>query len=145
MERTESLFPRGVNLNTVAIIVGFLSTLTAITWSYANLTNKQDNFVDFVVEQKTVNAKTDERFSAADVKLSVIPVISADLARIDASNNGQDERMGRMSENAGNQFSDIRTSISQLNTQAALIKQSLDRIEAWSSQRRQSSTTQGQP
>lgn len=125
------LSARGVNLNTVAILVGFLSTLIAITWSYSNLTFEQKNFGEFIIEQKEFNAKVDERFKAGGERLQQIPIMTADLARIEAANAQQDDRMGRMSESSGNAISDIRNGLSDIKTDVALVKQSLSRIEAF--------------
>lgn len=125
--------PRGFNLNTATQIIGFVTVLVAVVWSYANLTYKQENLAEFIVEQKEFNTRVDERFRAGGEKLQQIPVLVADLARLETANSGQDDRMGRMSESSGNAISDIRSGLSDIKTDVALVKQSLARIELFQS------------
>jgi hypothetical protein len=122
--------PRGFNLNTVVTIAGFLATFTTIVTAWANLQNNQRNFGQFIEEQKLFNGNIDERFKAGGEKMSAIPILQADVARGEAANMAQDDRMSRMADSNGGQLADLRAGMATLNTQVALIKQSLDRLEA---------------
>lgn len=122
---------REINFNTIAIIVGFLSTLTAIVWSYANLTNKQENFGEFITDQKATNARFDERFQSQGKLLADLPLMGVRVVTLETVQEKTDERIGRVTESYSNQFADIRLQLSTIGTQVALVKQSLDRIEAW--------------
>jgi len=123
--------PRGFNLNTVVQIVGFLVLFGTVVAGWSNLQNNQTNFGRFIEEQKLFNGKVEERFVNGGKILSQVPVLQNDLARIEATsdkaNSAQDDRIGRLADSAN----DIRSGVSDLKTQLALVKQSLDRIEAW--------------
>lgn len=144
--QTPLVVKREINLNTIAIIVGFLITFAGIIGSWSNLQNQQLNFVDFIVEQKGFNSRVDERIKATEDHLSELPQFTMQIAAITENAKGIDERLSRMTESYSNRFSDIQNQLATLVTQIALIKQSLDRIEAWRSLDRQSARDgSGQP
>lgn len=120
---------REVNFNTIAIVVGFAITLSGIVASWANLQAQQRNFGDFVVEQKTFNAATEQRFTNFEEKLSAVPLISNQIVGLQAADVNFDSRLGRINDSSA----DVRAQLSALVTQIALVKQSVDRIEAWRS------------
>lgn len=137
--QTPLTIKREVNLNTIAIIVGFMVTIGGIIGSWSNLQNQQLNFVDFIVEQKGFNSRLDERIKMTEEKMGELPQFTMQIATIIENAKGTDERLGRMTESYSNRFSDIQNQLSTLVTQLALVKQSLDRIEAWRQQDRQAS------
>lgn len=118
---------REVNFNTIAIFVGFGITLSTIVGSWANLQAQQQNFGAFVAEQKAFNAATDQRFKQTDEKLAAVPLITSQIAGLQASDLNFDTRLGRINDSSA----DIRAQLGSLVTQVALVKQSVDRIEAW--------------
>lgn len=117
-----------VNLNTIVIAVGFLATFASIVYSYSNLQAEQRNFGEFIEEQRGVNAKLDARVSAQNDTLGGIPY---QVGQLQKAQESTEERIGRVTESYSNQFGDIRMQLSNIGTQVALVKQSLDRIEAW--------------
>lgn len=122
---------REVNLNTVAIIVGFVATLISVGASWSNLQAEQKNFATFVAEQKATNAGFSERLSAHDKTLEELPQVKYQVAQLEKSDERNDDRIARIGENYSNQFSEMRNQLGSISVQMALIKQSLDRIEAW--------------
>lgn len=122
---------RGVNLNTWVIVGGFMATFAGIVTSYNNLQSEQRDFGKFVEEQRAVNARNDQRDDTQDTILDELPLMRANVAALAEADKQTDDRMGRFSESYSNQFTEFRGQLSALLTQNALMKQSLDRIEAW--------------
>lgn len=122
---------REINLNTVVIVAGFLGTFGGIVASYSNIQADQRNIGTFIEEQKATNARFDERFQAQSVLLNSLPLMNAQVAQLKESQDNTEIRIGRVTESYSNQFSDIRSQLGSIGTQVALVKQSLDRIEAW--------------
>lgn len=120
---------RGVNLNTIVLAVGFLSTFAAVVLSWSSIQNEQHNFGDFVAEQKAFNSAALERFKSAEEKLQAVPLINSQVAQLQASDSNFDTRLGRIADSSA----DIRAQLGSIVTQVALVKQSVDRIEAWRS------------
>ena len=130
------IIKREVNLNTIVMAVGFLATFGGIVTSYSNLQSEQKNFGAFIEEQKAVNARLDQRIDTHDAVLNTLPQTNYQVAQLEEASKSTADRISSVTDSYSNQFSDIRAQLGSIQTQMALVKQSLDRIEAWSPDRR---------
>lgn len=130
-----------INLNTIAIIVGFITTIVTISYFFSNLQNEQKNFGGFVLEQKAVNARFDERISTNAAALEALPQMNYQVAQLEAADKNSDDRIGRITESYGNRFTEFTTQLAAIATQVALVQQSLVRIEAWRDRDRREATS----
>lgn len=118
------------NINTIAMLAGFVGGF--ITWGYtlAEMRNGQEmnaaKIIDLQAGQAALVARVDlmEKVDAKQEQLDYR------LAQAEKGIEATNERIGRISESYSNQFSDMRTQLSTISTQVALTNQSLNRIEA---------------
>lgn len=130
-----------INLNTIVIVVGFLITYTGIVAAWTTTQNNvvalrswQDEHEDY-----HGNARADytARFVAIDVRITDMIKKQAEydnlsyrFALLEKSHEAMDLRINRIVESYSNQFTEMRTQLSGIATQVALVNQSLQRIEA---------------
>jgi len=118
------------NINTLAVLAGFIGGF--ITWGYtiAEMRNGQTlnagKIIDLQAAQATLTARVDlmEKVDAKQEQLDYR------LAQAEKAIEATSDRIGRITESYSNQFSDMRTQLSTISTQVALTNQSLNRIEA---------------
>lgn len=118
------------NINTVAVIVGFLGGFVAWGYTMAEMRGGQQinagKIIDLQAAQAALTARVDlmEKVDAKQEQLDYR------LAQAEKAIEAVNDRISRISESYSNQFADMRTQLSTISTQVALTNQSLNRIEA---------------
>lgn len=118
------------NINTVAVVVGFVMGFVAWGYTLSEIKNGRDQNARDI--QTLVG-----QFGAMDARVQLIERAEAKadqmdyrLAQNEKAVDSQDTRLNRVAESYSNQFADIRTQLSAISTQIALTNQTLQRIEA---------------
>lgn len=118
------------NINTVAVMVGFIGMFVAWGYTVAEIRGANEratrNIERLTAESKDMELRVQviERYQAkAEQTEYRITVLEKGLENIDT-------RINRITESYSNQFSDFRTQLSAISTQIALSNQTLQRIEA---------------
>lgn len=129
-----------INLNTIITLISFGTIFSAVIYSYANIQYRQDTLFEHVGEQRELNATFEERFSAVTELMNKLAQGQRDqefqITTMQRTDSAIEERLNRVTESYSNQFSDLRTQLSSINTQIALANQALQRLEAVQTQGR---------
>lgn len=130
-----------INLNTIVALVGFLSMFAAFITTWTSLQYKQSEIQkweeDHIAEHNKWQELSTARNVAVNTRLDSMQLILNKQDQIDyrlaQAEKGQintDERIGRVSESYGIQFTEIRTQLAIVTTQLALANETLKRLEA---------------
>jgi len=118
------------NINTVAVICGFIGGFMAWGYTLAELRNGRD-------ENARNIATLTAQYSAIAVRVDLVERAEAKTDQIEyrlaQSEKGLDNfdlRLNRLSENYSNRFADINTQLSAISTQIALVNQTAQEIKA---------------
>lgn len=120
------------NINTLAVLAGFGAGF--IAWGYTLSEIKTgreinaDNIAALQVSQGALAARVDSIEKANSIQAQ----FEYRLTQLEKTTDLIDTRISRVTENYGNQFSDMRNQLSSISTQIALTNQTLNRIEATS-------------
>lgn len=123
-----------INLNTIVAVVGFLVTFAGIITVWNQVQYKQQDFDRWISTHEELH-----KAIALDL-VGIHNVVSdrgdkmLDMAfkegQLEKTVDAMNDRLSRLTENYGNQFTDIRSSLGSIATQLALTNQSLQRLEA---------------
>jgi hypothetical protein len=117
------------NINTVAVIVGFIAMFVAWGYTLAEIKSGRDQNardIQTLVGQFAGMEARVQLVERAEVKNDQMDYR---IAQNEKAIDNADTRMNRLAESYSNQFADIRTQLSSISTQIALTNQSLQRIE----------------
>lgn len=123
-------FKSEVNLNTVVVIIGFLGTFAGIITLWNSNQYKLDENSRRIDAHDVIFKGMGERFDAIDKRDADTRDLQFRVGALEKGQEGVDTRISRIVESYGNQFTDIRGTLSAISTQVALVNQSLQRIEA---------------
>lgn len=118
------------NINTVAVLCGFVAGFVAWGYTLAELREGRQQNADNIERLATQTSALDNRLGGLERDLSRVDQGEYRLSLIEKSVEVLDTRVSRIVESYSNQFSDIRTQLSAISTQIALTNQSLQRLEA---------------
>jgi flagellar capping protein FliD len=119
-----------VNLNTLVVIVGFLGTFTGLVSLWNGMQYKQQDFEKWIAAHDQLHQAIAADLSQLHKNDEQLIDLSFRIGQIEKSAQLMDDRLSRITESYGNQFTDIRGVLSQITTQLALTNQALQRIEA---------------
>jgi septation ring formation regulator EzrA len=118
------------NINTVAVLLGFVAGFIAWGYTLAELRQGREQNATNIEKLAAQNVAFGTRFELIERALSKMDQTDYRLTLLEKGQDSLDQRMNRMAEAYSNQFSDMRTQLSTISTQIALTNQSLNRIEA---------------
>lgn len=118
------------NINTVAVICGFVGGFVAWGYTLAEMRNGQQINASHIDELQTQQAATSARVDAIEKAASIQAQFEYRLTQLEKANDLTDARISRITESYSNQFADLRNQLSTISTQIALTNQTLNRIEA---------------
>ena len=117
------------NINTVAVLVGFVAGFIAWGYTLAELRNGREQDAANIERLTKENAAFDQRLALVDRELAKGDQTEYRMAQLEKSQDNVDTRLNRISESYTNQFADFRTQLSAISTQLALTNQTLQRID----------------
>lgn len=118
------------NINTVAVLVGFISGFIAWGYTLSEIKNGRDQNARDIQSLVAQYAAMDVRVQTIERSITKSDQLDYRLAQNEKALDNADTRMNRLAESYSNQFADIRTQLSAISTQIALTNQTLNRIEA---------------
>lgn len=137
-----------INLNTIIGLVSLsiiiLGGVSGGSILYAQMQAQDEAWVDFQKRQEAYNTKleTDRAAGRATYDLKIETLQQAigkltsvtetnvyQIAQLQKKDEENDNRLGRMTESYGNRFTEIQTSLANMNTQLALLSQSMQEIK----------------
>ena len=118
-----------INSNTVVLLGGFITTLITLVSLWNNSQYKLDETSRRIDAHDVAFTAVDVRIDAMDKQAAADADIKFRVAAIEKSVESVDNRVSRVSESYGNQFTDIRGALSSIATQQALTNQALQRLE----------------
>lgn len=119
-----------ININTLVAVVGFLATFAGIITLWNQIQYRQSDFDKWILGHDRLHESLAARLENLEKNDDKLLDITFRLGQIEKRTDEQDSRLGRITENYGNQFSDIRTQLGAIATQLALTNQTLQRIDA---------------
>lgn len=119
-----------VNLNTIAIIVGFLATFAGLVSVWNGMQYQQADFQKWIVAHDALHVVISKDIKDLQENRKDLLELSFQVAQQQKAEDLMDARVSRVTESYGNQFTDIRTQLNANSTTLALMAQSLQRIEA---------------
>jgi hypothetical protein len=130
MTVTSPTFKWEWNLNTLAVLAGFMGGFVAWGYTLAEMRNGQSLNASNIIELKTEQAAVSARVDAIEKASAIQAQFEYRLAQIEKAQDVVDARISRITESYSNQFSDLRNQLGSISTQIALTNQTLNRIEA---------------
>lgn len=123
-----------INLNTIVAIVGFLMTFAGIVTVWNQVQYKQGDVDKWITQHEDLHKQI-----ALD--LQSLHGVDADRGgkmidmafregQLEKTVDALDQRISRITESYGNQFTDIRNSLGTISTQLALTNQTLGEFKA---------------
>lgn len=117
------------NINTVAVLLGFIGGFIAWGYTLAELrTGREQNAMN-IERLATQNSGFDSRLALLERTLTRLDQGDYRMGQIEKAHEQLDMRVSRIVETYSNQFADFRTQLSAISTQIALTNQTLSRIE----------------
>lgn len=139
---------RTVNINTIlgvaTFVVGLIGVIVSMTIVYSKIQAQTDSWVDFQKRQESYNSNLDADRRAGratyDLKLdaiaqaltktsSIIEGQTYQIAQLQKKDEETDARLGRMSESYGDKFTEIQSTLANINTQIALVSQAVTELK----------------
>lgn len=132
------------NLNTIAIIVSFLTLFTAIVTTWNSLQYRQAEIEEWQVDHDGLHLKmSEDRTSAITAFTTRLDVQRTDQVEnereldllkqrasiLEKSIESIDIRISRITESYGNQFTEIRGQLGVITTQLALLNDAIKRMD----------------
>lgn len=117
------------NINTVAVLFGFVAGFIAWGYTLAELRTGREQNASNIEKLTAQNSTFETRFEVIDRTLSKMDQTDYRLTLLEKGQDSVDQRMNRMAENYSSQFSDMRTQLSTISTQLALTNQTLQRLD----------------
>lgn len=117
-----------VNLNTVVAIVGFLATFAGIITLWNQVQYKQNDFDKWIQAHDKLHEAMAGQIEALQKNDNQMIDLSFRMGQVEKGLSNEDDRIGRITESYGNQFSDIRSQLGAIATQLALTNQTLSQI-----------------
>lgn len=118
------------NLNTIAVLAGFMGGFVAWGYTLAEMRNGQEINATHIDELQTMQAALAVRVDLIERSAAIQQQFEYRLAQVEKALDVIDARFGRITESYSNQFSDMRQQLGAISTQIALTNQTLNRIEA---------------
>jgi len=118
------------NINTVAVLIGFIGGFVAWGYTMSEIKNGRDQNARDIQSLVTQFAAMEARVQLIERAEAKNDQLDYRLAQNEKSVDNVDTRLNRVTESYSNQFADIRTQLSSISTQIALTNQTLQRIEA---------------
>jgi hypothetical protein len=118
------------NLNTLAVLAGFMGAFVAWGYTLSEMRNGQQINASHIDELQTQQAATAARVDAIEKAAAIQAQFEYRLAQMEKALDLVDTRISRITESYSNQFSDLRNQLGSISTQIALTNQTLNRIEA---------------
>lgn len=117
-----------VNLNTVIAVVGFLITIGSLIGVWNRVQYKQEDFDKWIAAHDKVHDAISVRIGNLEQNDTKMIDFAFRLGQLEKQETSLDDRIGRITESYGNQFSDIRSQLGAIATQLALTNQTLQAI-----------------
>ncbi|MER9336456.1 hypothetical protein NKJ06_21090 [Mesorhizobium sp. M0293] len=117
------------NINTVAVICGFLAGFVAWGYTLAEIRTGREQNAQNIERLAAQNNVFEARFEVIDRTLTKMDQTDYRITLLEKGQDSVDQRINRLAENYSNQFSDMRTQLSTISTQLALTNQTLQRLD----------------
>lgn len=128
------------NINTVIALIGFLSMFAGFVATWTIVQYKQTQTSDWQTSHELLHKQLDQDRAASRAAFSLrldslqAAITKQDqleyrLAQLEKAHDSTDERINRMVESYGNQFSEIRNQLGTITLQLALANDALKRVE----------------
>lgn len=117
------------NINTLAVVFGFILSFVAWGYTLSGITERQLQNTNNIAELKASNTAEDARLSALELIQAKAENVDFKISLLEKGLDTVDSRISRVAESYSNQFADFRTQLSSISTQIALVAQSQARLE----------------
>lgn len=117
------------NINTVAVLLGFVGGFIAWGYTLAELRTGREQNAENIERLATQNSGFDSRLALLERTLTRLDQGDYRMGQLEKAHENLDVRVSRIVETYSNQFADFRTQLSAISTQIALTNQTLSRIE----------------
>jgi hypothetical protein len=117
------------NINTVAVLLGFIGGFIAWGYTLAELRTGREQNATNIERLAAQSSGLDSRLALLERTLTRLDQGDYRMGQIEKAHEQLDVRVSRIVETYSNQFADFRTQLSAISTQIALTNQTLSRIE----------------
>lgn len=117
------------NINTVAVIAGFVAGFVAWGYTLAALQEGREQATLNISRLTTEGQATVARIDLIERTLVKLEQTEYRMAQIEKANDNLDQRISRITESYAQQFAEFRAQLSAISTQIALTNQTLSRME----------------
>lgn len=119
-----------INFNTIVVVVGFLGTFAGLITLWNGVQFRQEEVQKWVsAHEQAHNLISEEIKDLHNTDNTRMDTIFR-MGQLEKAHEGLDIRISRITENYGNQFTEIRNTLGQITLQLALTNQALQRMEA---------------